>query len=39
METLLVFIEKCAGRRLTQWEADVLETLVKEANENEAMHG
>lgn len=39
METLLAFIEKCAGRRLAQWEADVMETLVKAANENEAMHG
>lgn len=38
METLLTFAEKCAGRRLAQWEADVMETLVKAANENEAMH-
>lgn len=39
METLLAFIEKCAGRRLAQWEADVMETLVKTANENETMYG
>lgn len=39
IETILVFVEKCAGRPLRDWEADVLETLVKAANENEAMHG
>ena len=39
METLLVFVEKCAGRPLRQWEANVVETLVKAVNENEAMHG
>lgn len=39
METVLVFAEKCAGRRLAQWEADVMETLVKAVNESEAMHG
>jgi len=39
METLLAFVEKCAGRPLRQWEANVMETLVKAANENEAMHG
>lgn len=38
IETLLTFTEKCAGRRLAQWEADVMETLVKAANENEVMH-
>jgi len=39
METLMVFVEKCAGRPLASWESDVLETLVKEAAESEAMHG
>ena len=39
METLLTFVETCAGRPLKQWEANVLETLVKAANENEAVHG
>lgn len=39
METLLAFVEKCAGRPLRQWEANVVETLVKAANENETMHG
>lgn len=39
METLLAFVEKCAGRPLKQWEANVMETLVKAANENEAMYG
>lgn len=39
METILVFVEKCASRPLRDWEADVLETLVKAANENETMHG
>lgn len=39
METLLAFVEKCAGRPLRQWEANVVETLVKAVNENEAMHG
>lgn len=39
METILVFVKKCAGHSLRDWEADVLESLVKAANENEAMHG
>jgi len=39
METLLAFVEKCVGRPLRQWEANVVETLVKAVNENEAMHG
>lgn len=39
METLLVFVEKCAGRPLRDWEANVIETLAKAAGEDEAMHG
>lgn len=39
METLLAFVEKCAGRPLRQWEANVMETLIKAAREDEVMHG
>lgn len=34
METLLTFLDRCAGRKLAQWEADVLEVLVKAAAED-----
>lgn len=34
LETLLTFLDRCAGRRLAQWEADVLEVLVKAAAED-----
>lgn len=28
-ETILAFVEKCAGRKLFSWEADVLLTLIR----------
>ena len=39
METLLRFIEKCAGRRLENWEAEAVAALAKAVKEDEAMHG
>ena len=39
MEPLLLVVVKCAGRPLRQWEANVMETLIKAAREDEVMHG
>ena len=35
VETLLRFIEKCAGRRLENWEAEAVAALAKAVKEDE----